>query len=336
VQLAGAAVVILIYHAVLPWTKLRPSSDPRLGVTWYTLGSAVIIALRTRQDLAVMEGIGCVHLSRFLSGTYMLLSGVTASVGVAVSARLEVMAVAVLIASVLYAVATRLVLRRVVSTDLARVGSAGSLTRALWRSAVSMGIVNTGQWLVSVAQVPLIGSLLGPDKVAPFYAAQKIGQTLNTAALQLVGPQLPLFTQALAQKQTVAATARLRKTFTLQIAIAISINLVFFGIGPTIAVAVLHSQQYVNTATRSVLAVDYTLMSVSVVAAHFVLAAGRNPFLWTTLVAGIMNIGIGVVLAPRYGVLGIALGGLCAGVATNYWFALWHGWKLLRRLVRCD
>ncbi|HEX5175712.1 MAG TPA: hypothetical protein VFV83_01720, partial [Chthoniobacteraceae bacterium] len=304
VQVASAAVLVIIYHLVLPWTKLGGSASPSLAVTWYALGCAVIIALRTRQDLATLEGIGWVHVSRFLSGTYMLLSGVGAGVSVAFSPRLDAMALAVLISSGFYFLAARAILQRVISIDLVASGHAGELPGRVWRSAFSMGVVNTGQWLVSVAQVPLIGIVLGPDKVAPFYAAQKIGQTLNTGALQLVGPQLPLFTRSLAQGNAAAAAERLRNACTLHTGIALVVNLLFFAIGPVIAGTVLKSGQYVDVGTRAALAVDYTLMAVSVTAAHFVLASGKNPFLWSTLIAGVINIGLGVALAPRLGVFG--------------------------------
>jgi O-antigen/teichoic acid export membrane protein len=81
-----------------------------------------------------------------------------------------------------------------------------------------------------------------------------------------------------------------------------------------------------------ILAVDFCLMNGSGIWGGFVLARGINPFMWSTLLAGVMTLVMCVVLGQRFGVLGIATASLVAGLCTNYWFAPLQGLKLLKAL----
>jgi hypothetical protein len=75
-------------------------------------------------------------------------------------------------------------------------------------------------------------------------------------------------------------------------------------------------------------------MSPGVAIAQFVLASGRNPFLWTTPANGALNLLVGVPLALWLGVIGLPVAGLASGLCTNYWFAPFQGLGLKRRLMQ--
>ena len=82
----------------------------------------------------------------------------------------------------------------------------------------------------------------------------------------------------------------------------------------------------------AVMAVDYCFLTVTVGFAQFVLASGHNPFVTTTVIAGLLNLVGCFFLSETHGALGIAFSSLVAGVATNYWYATWQWILLLRRL----
>ena len=77
---------------------------------------------------------------------------------------------------------------------------------------------------------------------------------------------------------------------------------------------------------------------------HYVVAAGRNPFVWTTVAAGVLNV-CGCLILPRhFGLLGLAMAGVLAGLLTNYWWVPLQMYKVnrwlrshreLERRVRC-
>ena len=73
-------------------------------------------------------------------------------------------------------------------------------------------------------------------------------------------------------------------------------------------------------------------MASAVVVGQFVLASGRNPFLISTLLNGVLNIVFLAVLYPLYGLVGIPLASLSSGLLTNYWYNLFKGYQLMKDL----
>jgi O-antigen/teichoic acid export membrane protein len=195
-----------------------------------------------------------------------------------------------------------------------------------------MGILNLSAFLVSSVQVPLLGMVLGPKIVPPFYLAQRIGQMLNTGTFQLVIPQMPLFTRELANAQRENARQRFRRTMTVASGASFFVNLFFWLGSPVIVALWLGTNRYIDNATLGLMSVDYFILGVGAFWSQFVFAAGRNPFVVTTALNAIVNVGLIFVLCPRIGLMGIPLATLTSGLITNYWYAPFKGLQLLREL----
>ncbi len=194
--------------------------------------------------------------------------------------------------------------------------------------------MNTGSWLFKAVQVPLIGSILGPAMVTPFYVAQRIGGMLNAAVTQMLSPQMPMFTRALAAKDHRGAADRIARTAKLLTVIFVLANLAFVLLSPIFAHYWRSGRPFLETPALIIMGIDFTLLSCSVIWAHFVLASGRNPFAIPTIVAGLLTLVGCVVLGPLMGMTGIALSTLIAGLLTNYILAPVLGLRLLHRLRR--
>ncbi len=325
--------LVLLHEAILPLGRLGQQRTASSTLAWYLLGGAAMAMTRTRQYHALFEGLGKMYISRFLAGTQQLVSGIAAIVGILIVPNLLAAAAGVMLVSALYLLLMRHLLQRESQGRLEYVRRPpAGLTRSLFRAAVPMGVVNSSSYLVSAIQVPLIGSILGPALVTPFYAAQKIGQMLNVAVMQMTTPHLPLFTQDLAAHKFRQAAARMSKTVRIGSIAAVGVNLLFFAASPIFARWWLGRASYIDQTTLLIMSIGYVCMSCSVLCVQFVLASGRNPFTYTSVLAGIFNLVGCFVLAPRFGIAGIAASGLLAGLATNYWYAPRRGVHLFNTL----
>jgi O-antigen/teichoic acid export membrane protein len=54
------------------------------------------------------------------------------------------------------------------------------------------------------------------------------------------------------------------------------------------------------------------------------MATGRIVFLVPALLAGVLNLVFSILLAHIWGLLGVALGTMCAQVITNNWYVPWY------------
>lgn len=328
-------LLIILHELVLPLGKLGHDRTLSSTFAWYLLGGSAMALTRAKQYQALLDGLGKMHMSRFFAGTQQFVAGIAAITGLLIRPKLVVMALAVFVISVCYLILIRNFLYREANGRLEKIPRPPpGLSKSLVRIAAPMGMINSSAYLVSAVQVPLIGSLLGPSLVTPFYAAQKIGQMLNTVTMQLVAPQMPLFTRALGAQQFRQTAERMIRIIAIGSIFAVIANFLYFFASPLFARWWLGGRSYVDQTTLFILAVDYTLMCCSVIWAQFVLASGRNPFTKTTLLAGLLNIAGCFVLGHTFGIAGIAASGLAAGLLTNYWFAPVKGVQLLSELQR--
>jgi O-antigen/teichoic acid export membrane protein len=195
-----------------------------------------------------------------------------------------------------------------------------------------MGVMNMSSWLFGMVQVPLITALLHPALAPGFYAAQRITQMINAATLQVAVPQMPFFTRDVAQGAYCSAAKRMQRIIGgVTIAAGLIYGLLWVG-GPIIAGWWLGPGKFVSRGVFGIMALDNTIGICSVIWAQFVLAAGRNCFMLSTVAAGAINLLVCVLLAPHWGLAGIASGTVIAGGLTNYWFAPREGIRVLRRL----
>jgi len=332
-NVAGVLFIIVSYELVVPLGKLLSQRGPDITFAWYLLGLATLVSLQSKLYQGVLDGLGRTYAGRIILGTIQLLNG-AAVVGVMLwRPAIFILAAVSLFGAALQLTALQIWLRLLARGQLARPMAKNPVSlRALWKVAIPFGVVNASAFLVSSIQVPLIGSLLGSAAVAPFYLAQKIGQTASMIVQQAVYPHLPLFTHALAAGHPVEAHHRMTRLILLVAALAFSGFLAYFALSPWLVTVWIGSGHYVDTATLAWLSLDYCCMCVSVTVAHFVLASGRNPFLFSTALSGLVTLSACLVLTPGWGATGVAVSGLAAGVLTNYWFAPYSGWKLWRSL----
>jgi len=332
---AAGLLIVVIYELVLPLGHLLDQRNSSINRAWYLLGAATLISLQCKLYQGVVDGLGLVYIGRFIFGTSQILSGVLVVTVLRMQPDLTLLGAVLLAVSVIQFFAYRVTLFAVTKGRLRKSADIKPIPlQKVWNVAMPIGLVNSGAFLVSCIQVPLLGSVLGSVAVAPFYLAQRIGQFLMTGLLQLLSPQLPLFTHQVALGRQTAAVVRMRQTMFLVAAAALVVFATYYTLSPLVVRFWVGQRRYVDTTTLLILACDYFMMTVAVGHAHFVLSSGRNPFVVTTLLAGGLNTGLCFYLIGDWGILGIAIAGLIAGLVTNYWFAIWQGFKLLANLSK--
>jgi O-antigen/teichoic acid export membrane protein len=332
--IAGIAL-ILLYHAVLPHTKLIENQTVQTALIWYALGASILLNLQTRLSQSFLDGIGFMFLGRFISGSYALLWNIASVIALLIAPGLLGMSLAVLGASLIQFVAMHLALSRFAARQMDfETPASKPLISRLWRVALPFGLVNSGGYLIDTIQIPLLGSILGPAAVAPYYLAARISQTLHAAVQQVTVTQSPLFTQQIAAADMSGAKLRMSRTICLGILLYLMASLFLYVGSPPLVKMWVGPGQYVGRGVLLLVTVNFLIAGLSVVPGHFVLASGSNPFALTTLVQGILTV-VGVIFfCPKIDIAGAPLSALVAGLLTNYWYYVVKGSQLWRFLDR--
>jgi O-antigen/teichoic acid export membrane protein len=326
----GLTVMAVLYHAVIPAGRILEHRTTETAVSWYVLGLSTLLIIQAKPHQALLDGMAKVYLTRMLTGTQQLLSGLGVVAVLMSGGRFIHMALAVLATAVLSYLGTRWCVHRVASLRLTRPMpiSRNHLVKFL-RVAAPLGILSLSAFMVMSVQVPLVGFILGSAAVPAYYLAQRIASVLNLVCLQFMLPQLPLFTQEIGARRFAEATHRMRQTLTLTTVLFIAANIAFYAASPTLADWWVGPGRYLYGLPLLILAIDSCLMNSTGAWGSFVLARGNNPFVWSTLLSGLLTVSLCLALGQRFGLLGITTASLLAGLCTNYWFVPFRGLRLL-------
>lgn len=321
-----------IFELILPHTKLA-GAVTEFRPLWYLMAATAAILLSLSRFNALLIGLNHVYLVRTLTGFYFLFQGAAVAVAAMTMRSLPAMAVASLSITAINWMLIHIIVHFIVDPSFReRTNCSLKSFPPLFRVAFPLGVVNLSAFLVSSIQVPLIGAVLGPASVAPFYLAQKLGQFINMIPLQIIQARLPGFTRLIAAAKQQSARRMMLNTIVLLASLTVTANVLFFTVSPVLARFLSGDTLYPTYDVIGIMALDYLLAALSVVWAQFVLASGRNPFVLSTLLCGIINLVLLFFLTRYIGLLGIPLSSLVAGLLTNYAYAPYKGFALQRQL----
>ncbi len=334
--LAGAALVIgiLAFEVFSRLGSLVTVSTQDVRWCWYGMVAASSLLILAAGQSSFLNGLGAVYQTRFLLGSYLLLAGTGAAFAAWKGWGLVAMGASFALSSVVYWLSVDMVRRATTAAMLeANVicSPQGSFKR-LVKAALPVGGVNIFGSLVYTAQAPLLGMLLGPEKVAPFYLAQRIAMACNMLAMQFTLTQLPFFTRALGAGDFVEAKANMKQTILRTSLLVVVSTAAFYLLGPWAAGVLLHKTTFVDQQTRLLMTLDVLFLGCTVIWGHYVLAAGRNPFVWTTIATGFCSIIFSFWASKFLGTSGLPLATLAAGLLFNYRQCITQGWGLYRSL----
>lgn len=335
-SLAGAALVIgiLAFEVFSRVGSLVPVSTQDIRWCWYGMVIASSLLILAAGQAAFLNGLGAVYQTRFLLGSYLLLAGTGAAFAAWKGWGLVAMGASFALSSVVYWLSVDVVRRATTAAMLeAEVicSPQGSFKRLL-KAALPVGGVNVFGSLVYTVQAPLLGILLGPEKVAPFYLAQRIAIACNMLAMQFTLNQLPFFTRALGAGDFVEATANMKRTILRTSMLVILATFTFYFLSPWAASFLLRKTDFVDHETRLFMAIDVLFLGCTVIWGHYVLAEGKNPFVISTILTGVVSVYLTIYLAPSIGTTGLPLATLIAGLVFNYRRNLTEGINTLKNL----
>ncbi|HON06511.1 MAG TPA: lipopolysaccharide biosynthesis protein [Verrucomicrobiota bacterium] len=330
----GVLLLIILYEGVLPFTKLAVMQNYLTAIAWYCLGLSTLILLQSKIYQAIIDGSGRMYLSKFVIGSFQIINGALVILVLLIFPNLPSISIAVLLVSILQYIVLKLITNVVSGGKLkgAHATIDKQMVSRLWKIAAPIGIVNSASYCINSIQTPLVGVILGAEKVPPYYLAQKIVQVFMMAVVQLYQPQLPIFTMDYSKGDYKTAFNRMRRTIIVVTgAMAISF-IVFYLTSPFIVKIWVGEGRYVSNDILFLMTIDNIILGSAAVWGQFVLASGRNPFVVFAIINAVLNLTLATILCMKYGLIGLPLSTLICGLLTNYWFNPYHGLKLWKEL----
>jgi len=329
---AAAMAGLAAFEIFSRFGNLMPPETPGVRWCWYAMAAASVLLILVGGQSALLNGLGAVYQTRFLAGLYQILAGAGAAFAAWKGWGLPAMGVSFAVAAVIYRAAVGIV-RKIATKPMQEAPilplPPGSLIR-LAKAAIPIGGVNIFASLIYTIQSPMLGFLLGPEKVTPFYLAQKIAMACNMLAMQTALPQLPFFTRAWGAGNSIQAFCNMKKTILRTSLLVAGSALAFYFLSPLAASVLLHHENFIDPLTRLLMTLDLLILGCSVIWGQYVLASGKNPFVVPTLLNGFSSLGVTCLLVPILGLPGLPTATLLTGLAFNYRKCFVEGFRLQR------
>jgi O-antigen/teichoic acid export membrane protein len=189
----------------------------------------------------------------------------------------------------------------------------------IYLSSYSFGIMNTGSTMVGVAQIPIIALTIGPEMAAIMYVLLKIIFVFNTFILQYTTTQLPIFTKMCAEGYWGNASELMRSTILIGSAMFVILGLLFPLVTPYILKYWVGPNAEIDFIVLLLLALNFSISGPLALMAQFVLASGKNVFVYSTLIHGLTSIVGLFILGDKYGPISIPISAMIGLGLTNFW-----------------
>jgi O-antigen/teichoic acid export membrane protein len=322
----AAALIFIILIAA--FEVISPNSWVMAGIDgvgqtrcfWYLLALSCLCIFYTKLDQAVLDGLGLMHWSRFVGGTYQLVLAILSITVLSLGFGIIALAVTLVVCSAGQQMASRAILMIKTEGNLkVDVAKCKAYILDFCRISIPFGFINTGVYLVGAIQIPLLGSILGAKVVTAIYTAIKISQVLNGLVSQIASSNMPLFTRKLAEGKWGEARGLMRRILWQGVALHLVSALFLQFLSPPLVSYWIGSGNYISGGVLIVYTANHLITCLAGMPAQFVLAGGRNPFLFSTAMHGAINV-VGIIfLCPVFGLIGAPIAGLIGVAMTNLW-----------------
>ena len=335
---AWAALVLALSVGLLGftvgWLYLRMTVSPALApaahLAWNIYIVSTLISLIGQCWFAGISGMGRVFTENLLRGIGQVIG--LALLAIALWYQLGLPGLAV--ASLLQAGITVAQARKALRLGMHDPFQLGRFDLALIRRMVGPSLkyaaTTLGAILILQTDNLVIASMLGTALIPNYQAVAKLVTLLITLSMALIASTTPFLSQAHSSQDMPEIRRLLNRNLKISLASMVTLGSVLACFADKIIAVWLGEGHFVGFAIVFVFLLVMLLETHHVALANAVMATGDLAFFVPALLSGILSIGISILLARPYGLLGVALGTLFAQLVTNNWYVPLYAMRLFR------
>ncbi len=328
VIVAALSMLVIFVAGPIGWRYLR--SITPTGIWHATEFAWVIFTFATALNLvgqgwfAGIYGLGHVFSEKMIRAVSAIVGFIFLVIALIAGAGLLGCAVAFLLQTSLNIILARIVLARATSGATAKGRFNLEIIRGMVGPSLKYAATLLGGILILQTDNLVIASTLGPTYIPDYQAVAKMVTALMSLSMMLVMSSMPLISQAYARNDTPAIVSLLNRNvrFTLSAMVILGTFIACFS--DRIIAVWLGNGHFVG------FHIVWVLLAVMLLEAHHqslaatTMSTGRIVFVAPALIAGVLNIIFSVVMAKRFGLLGVVLGTMMSQVITNNWYIPWY------------
>jgi len=204
-----------------------------------------------------------------------------------------------------------------------------NIFRIIWSSTWKLGGIFWGSYMINYGNSIIISQGNNPTLIASFLFTQRIVNLIRNISQAPFYANLPKIYKFIATKDTLKLKSKVSE-YIFSSLIILCLSLLVFGIAGNELLNLIKSQ------TLIVPSFILAIMCLTVIAemhssfhANIYLSTNEVPFLWPTLVSGILILMLGFWAVPQWGILGIVFIQFVIQLSFNNWYPVFLSLKLL-------
>jgi O-antigen/teichoic acid export membrane protein len=326
------AAVIVLVGGVGGWAYLQTIIPPDLASAarpaWriYIVGAA--LSLLGEGWFAGIYGLGHVFNEKMIRSASALLGLLFLTVAVLSNTGFIGLAIAYLLQSLSTLVMARIMITRLSPDAIKNSRFESRTVLALFRPGLKYAATVLGGILILQTDNIVIASTLGPSAIPNYQAVAKIITILMTLSMMLLSTSMPHISQVHARGDVDSILHLLSRNLRFGLSVMVIFASFIACFTDRFIAAWLGPGHFVG------FPVVWILLGMMILEMHHqamgatTMATGKIPFFLPALLAGIINIAVSIILARRYGLIGVVLGTMIAQLATNNWYVPWYTMRL--------
>jgi O-antigen/teichoic acid export membrane protein len=335
---AMLAVIVALLGATAGWSYLRTIVPVEMASAtrpaWFVFTTGAALNLVGEGWFAGIYGLGYVFNEKIIRSAGAVLGLVFMTIAVFSRTGFLGLAIAYVLQSVCVLVMARITLSRLMPNAGAEGGFDYRTIRGLITPSLKYAATMLGGILILQTDNIVIASILGPAAIPNYQAVAKIVTILMTLSMMLVMTSMPIASQAYARGDIQAVVRLLHRNIRFTLGIMVILGSFVACFTDRFIAAWLGPNHFVGFHIVWVLLLVMLLEAHHQAMAASTVAAGKIVFLIPALLAGSLNIFFSIVLARRFGLIGVVSGTMIAQVTTNNWYAPWYTIRLFKMSFR--
>ena len=314
---------------ILPHVAKRPfTSSVAYAWTLVVLGSATNLVGTV--SYSALAGLGVVGVNRFVRATAQLTGLVLSIAALRAGYGVPGIATSWLVQNVLFFLAGGYLLHQFCPELHGLLGIARTtMAREMIGPSLRWAGISVGAAMIFAIGPAIISYDLGPELVPQYVVLYQLFNALYAVSLIPTQASEPFVARAYGAGEHGGVLALLTRNLR-HVAIPLVCGSAFLGtFGQEVVTLWVGPGNFAGNLSLWLFVALFVLETHHVVHASVVMATGHIIFLPAAIGAGLLTVGLSLVLVPQLGVVGMVLSMFLAQVVTNNWYAPWYSLRLL-------
>lgn len=333
ISIFASTIIFFIGKLILENVISKSNSSKELWIAFYVLIITVFIKMQTIKWNSFLQGFNQVAKQKQIETAVGLMKLIAYIIILLAGLKIFALVIIDLILSIIALILTKLKVnqkfQKIKIIDTKKFKFNRELFFSIYPSIWRYGGVRWGAYFINYGNSIIVSQLPDPKIIASFLVTQRIIYFASQIAQVPVYARLPQIFQMLAKHDFERLKVFVAKSIFSGISVLAFILIMVGSLGNLILDFMNIHNKLVSIDIFTIMAISIILEFHNTIHAQIYMGSNHIPFLFPTIISGILILAIGFSVVDVYGLMGIVLTQFLVQLSINNWYPVYLDLKLL-------